>query len=163
MISSRGKTDPALAELLSLREKAVRSGGQAAGMPAEEDEAELSPTAPLAPEEKKAPATGFILVHMASNTGFAVPPSGLLCGSSSACDLVIEEPQISRNHCYITIKRDRLFLKDLSKNGCSVGALGAGEADLLRLPKDTEVEIKPGRVISLAGVRFLLIRGEEVQ
>ena len=104
----------------------------------------------------------FMLVHMATNEGFAVDRPSLLIGSGPDCDLVVERSDgavcISHNHCYVTIKRDRFYIKDVSRNGCSLGCLGAGNARFLRLPPETEVEVKPGQVIDLAGERFLLVR-----
>jgi len=55
-----------------------------------------------------------------------------LIGSSPACDIVIPRPNISRQHCRLTMEEGRLVLKDLrSTNGTYVnGQAVAGSVEI---------------------------------
>ncbi len=129
----------------------------------EEEEAATLPLGEAAKKSDDQNKAKYVLVHMATNRGFDITKPRFLIGSSPDCDLVIEGSGrgISRNHCYITIKGDRLYLTDNSKNGSFLGEPGSEDPDFSRLPKDLEVEVRPWQVIRLAAERFLLVkRGE---
>lgn len=128
------------------------------GLPEEEEAATLPLNDAAEPEEH--PVSEYILVHMSTNRGFDISKPRFLIGSSPDCDLVIEgiERGISRNHCYITTRGDRLYLTDLSRNGSFLGEPGSEDLEFSRLPKDLEVEVRPWQVIRLASERFLLAK-----
>ncbi len=55
----------------------------------------------------------------------------LVIGAQIDCDIVLDDPHVSRNHCSVTLTDDGVLLKDLgSKNGTYIGELEIREAFL---------------------------------
>ena len=64
---------------------------------------------------------------------FTVPPGGLRLGRSSSCDISIQDPALSRNHCLFELRDGALWVTDLaSANGTTVNGEPLG-ADSRRL------------------------------
>jgi two-component system, NtrC family, response regulator GlrR len=71
----------------------------------------------------------------------------IVVGSSPECDLVIDDPHVSRRHCAVTLGDDGVVLRDLdSKNGTFVGDL-----------QIHEVVLRPG-VVARLGPWSLAVR-----
>jgi DNA-binding NtrC family response regulator len=65
----------------------------------------------------------------------------LVVGTSPACDLVVDDPKISRRHCELSLTREGIVIRDLgSKNGTLTGKIALREALL-----------SPGQPITLGG------------
>jgi len=57
--------------------------------------------------------------------------SPVIAGTSADCDLVLDDPAVSRRHCTFTITPDGVLVKDLgSKNGTSIGGIEIREGFL---------------------------------
>jgi pSer/pThr/pTyr-binding forkhead associated (FHA) protein len=70
-------------------------------------------------------------------------------GRSPQCEIEIDEPSISRRHAVLTIKADKVFVKDLgSRNHTFVGKQTAV----------AEIEIQPGTPLRFGNVEARLIR-----
>jgi hypothetical protein len=56
---------------------------------------------------------------------------GFHIGRASSCDLIIDEPCVSRDHALLTVRRGKVLLTDMSSTGTWVAQTG-GDAVLLR-------------------------------
>lgn len=64
---------------------------------------------------------------------FEVPPAGLRMGRSSSCEMAVQDPALSRNHCLFEMRDGALWVTDLaSANGTMVNGalLGADSVEL---------------------------------
>lgn len=60
---------------------------------------------------------------------FAVPEQGLRLGRSSTCEISIQDPALSRNHCLFEMRDGALWVTDLaSANGTAVNGEDLGDA-----------------------------------
>jgi hypothetical protein len=74
-----------------------------------------------------------------------IGPDGLLVGRSAACDVVFDNRQISRRHCYLYLDGGRCYVKDLgSKNGLLVNGREAREE---RIDEGHVVDLGPSRLV----------------
>ncbi len=72
-------------------------------------------------------------------------------GRNSANDVVIDDPTVSSQHCYIAIRGARAVIHDLnSTNGTSVNG-----------KRITELEIESGHRITVGAVEFEFVAGDE--
>jgi pSer/pThr/pTyr-binding forkhead associated (FHA) protein len=77
---------------------------------------------------------------------FSLKPGENLIGRSPECEIIINDPSISRRHAALTVQAGRILLKDLgSKNHTFVGDQAVG----------SEIEIQPG-----ASLGFGKVEGE---
>jgi adenylate cyclase len=83
---------------------------------------------------------------------YPVPAGGVVVGRAAHCDLVIEDPSISRRHAQFSIVSDRCYVRDLhSRNGTFVNdtqvtesPLKAGDTVILgRFPLQLERPVTP--------------------
>ena len=76
---------------------------------------------PPAPVEAREPVEGRALLEI-EGTRFSVAPAGTLVGRSRECDVVLEDPDVSRRHARILLAADGSWLvEDLgSTNGVAV-------------------------------------------
>lgn len=105
-------------------------------LPAEEPQRQP----PVEPREPLPAAPGRAIFE-AEGTRFTIPPAGALIGRSSACDVVLANPDVSRQHAQITFDEiDGWIVEDLgSTNGVIVnggrvdGSLRLGSGDQITL------------------------------
>lgn len=72
-------------------------------------------------------------------------------GRNSANDVIIDDPTVSSQHCYIALRGGRYVIHDLnSTNGTAV----EGE-------RITEVELKPNQRLTIGAVEFEFVIGDE--
>ena len=74
-----------------------------------------------------------LLVVEGSRKGsvFQVPVSGIKLGRSSRCDIEINDPMLSRDHCCFEVRNDRLWVMDLnSANQTLVNDIAVEEREL---------------------------------
>ncbi|MCI0697156.1 FHA domain-containing protein [candidate division KSB1 bacterium] len=108
----------------------------------------------VAPRKKTPPPVppDFILEIKPSAQGgpaFSLKPGENLIGRSPECEIIINDPSISRRHAALTVQSGRVFLKDLgSKNHTFVDKQAVG----------TEMEILSGTCLSFGKVEAQLIR-----
>lgn len=83
---------------------------------------------------------------------FEVPSTGLRMGRSSSCELSVQDPALSRNHCLFELRDGALWVTDLvSANGTTVnGALLGADS----------VQLKPGDVVE-AGDTSIMIAADD--
>jgi pSer/pThr/pTyr-binding forkhead associated (FHA) protein len=107
-----------------------------------------------APRKKTPPPvpSDFILEIKHSAQGgqtFSLKPGENLIGRSPECEIIINDPSISRRHAALTVQAGRILLKDLgSKNHTFVDAQAVG----------VEMEILPGASLSFGKVEAQLNR-----
>ena len=83
---------------------------------------------------------------------FSLKPGENLIGRSPECEIIINEPSISRRHAALTVQGGRILLKDLgSRNHTFVDAQAVG----------AEMEILPGTCLSFGKVEAQVIRRAE--
>src|SRR5260370_37783065 len=76
-----------------------------------------------------------------------------ILGRSSGCDLVVDDPSISRKHAEIRIRHGRLFLKDLqSRNGTFVDGQPI-----------QATEVAQGQVVRFGNISFTVQADDEVE
>jgi DNA-binding CsgD family transcriptional regulator len=76
-----------------------------------------------------------------------------ILGRSSQCDLVVDDPSISRKHAEIRIREDRLLLKDLqSRNGTFVDGQPI-----------QAIEVSEGQVVRFGKVSFTVQTDDEAE
>ena len=85
---------------------------------------------------------------------FTVGEQGVRLGRSSSCEISIEDPALSRNHCLVEVRENALWITDLaSANGTFVNERELG-ADSVRLA--------PGDVIEVGDTKLAVVAaGEE--
>ncbi len=88
----------------------------------------------------KPPATsGGRLVSLVDGREYRVPPKGLNIGRDAACDVVVPDTEVSRNHAEISPAADGYIVIDLSSNGVWVngeridGTQLLGRGDVVRV------------------------------
>jgi pSer/pThr/pTyr-binding forkhead associated (FHA) protein len=104
-----------------------------------------------APRRKTSPAAppNFILEIKRSDRDsptFSLKPGENLVGRSSECEIIVNDPSLSRRHAALIVQSGKILLKDLgSKNHTFVDEQAIG----------TEIEILPG-----THLRFGKVEGE---
>ena len=72
-------------------------------------------------------------------------------GRSSTCDIVLDDPRVSRQHARLRVAGNSLFIEDLgSRNGTMIDGERLASADL-----------RGGDVISLGGLSLELVAAQE--
>jgi transcriptional regulator with PAS, ATPase and Fis domain len=76
--------------------------------------------------------------------------SPVVVGTDDTCDVVLDDPRVSRRHCALQLESHGIVLRDLgSKNGTMVGDVAVGTGT-----------IKPGTKITLGGARLVVESGK---
>ncbi|MGH8873828.1 MAG: FhaA domain-containing protein [Acidimicrobiia bacterium] len=84
--------------------------------------------------------------HLMGETSLAVGPNRALVGRSSTCDVVVNEPQVSRRHALLWREGGSAWLVDLgSSNGTRVEG---------RLVGEDRMAVDPGAVVTFGKARF---------
>lgn len=74
----------------------------------------------------------------------------ILIGRSQEQDIVINNPKISKSHCYFKLSKDKNILKDTgSSNGTFLNKV--------KLEALKEYEVKPNDIISVANISFRFV------
>jgi DNA-binding NtrC family response regulator len=110
--------------------------------------------AALRPEEDAgAPlALAFIHPHADGERALGRVTRSILLGRDPACDVLLDDPSVSRRHAQLERRADALWLRDLgSMNGCRVSRRRVVDA----------AEVKPGDVLRLGDVLLRLVRRPE--
>ena len=84
---------------------------------------------------------------------FEVPPAGLRMGRSSSCEVTVQDPALSRNHCLFEMRDGSVWVTDLaSANGTTVnGALLGADS----------VELKAGDVVEAGETTLTVAAADE--
>ena len=84
-------------------------------------------------------------------------------GCKESCNFVLEDVKgdhvISRVHAAIYLKNDTAYIKDFSSNGTFLGDKDEEKKRFMRLPKETEVELKDGICVMFVNRRFVFEKG----
>src|SRR5262245_10254825 len=90
------------------------------------------------------PALRVIATTGGKNVAAALGLPGTVVRSGTECDLVVEDPSVSRRHCELTLTDRGIWLRDLgSKNGTFVRDIAVVEA-----------YIQPGVPVTIGSTRF---------
>ncbi|MCB9744552.1 MAG: sigma 54-interacting transcriptional regulator [Alphaproteobacteria bacterium] len=81
---------------------------------------------------------------------YKLPPGRTLLGRADACDLVIPGSTVSRTHCVLTLRNDRVTVRDRSRHGTTLN--GA--------PLSGVLEIQDGDVLGIGGFELALSMAE---
>ena len=87
-----------------------------------------------------------ILKNLTTGDIYRINCNPCTIGKSLSCDIQIPDKVISRHHAEITQYGDKWFIRDHSTNGTYINGL--------KIPQDTEVELKNNTDIILANKRF---------
>jgi len=103
---------------------------------------EPPPRAPVEARAPEIPASGRAILEL-QGTRFAIGPGGAVIGRSSACDVVLEDPDVSRQHAQIKYDEAAGWtIEDLgSTNGVIVN--GGRVAGSLRLTSGDQIKLGP--------------------
>jgi pSer/pThr/pTyr-binding forkhead associated (FHA) protein len=93
------------------------------------------------------------LIHLQIEKGvgagknISLPPTGATVGRSSACQIYIQDQQMSRHHCKFFFQADKLWVRDMdSSNGTRINDVQVPEA-----------RVKPGDRITVGDTTLLVI------
>jgi pSer/pThr/pTyr-binding forkhead associated (FHA) protein len=134
-------------------EETIASQSPEPTIPVIQKKAEIIPEVKEIPTQVVRPPTSppstarprFMLSVGKLNKEFELTEGQTSVGRTIGCDIIIDDVSMSRKHALITVKGDRITLKDLgSSNGTSV--------DKKRI--NTEVEVSPSSVIKLGMVEI---------
>ena len=83
-------------------------------------------------------------------TEYDISPDGLVLGRSTACDVKLDDPMVSRRHAKFSTTANGLFVEDLgSNNGTFV--------DNKRIQAEQQVEIKEKQLITIGEIKLMVV------
>ena len=115
----------------------------------EDDDDEYGKTCLLTDEDEEEEASSYrsSLIDLETGVIIEIDRPVFTIGCKKSCNMVIEQLDknyISRVHAIIYLKNDTAYIKDVSSNGTALGDEDDLRTAFLRLPPDTEVELKDG-------------------
>lgn len=117
IIAEKAPAAPARPTAIITKHRAAAPSRPKAEKPAQVGEPQAAPTAKPAAEPEAPLAQGprFILYEGKEvKAEYPVDKDTLVLGRSSECDIMIDDPSISRQHARVTVKPDRITIEDLS-------------------------------------------------
>jgi len=83
-------------------------------------------------------------------TEHEIPPDGLVLGRSTACEVLLKDPMVSRRHAKVFLESNSLFVEDIgSNNGTFV--------DRKRIQPEQKVELKEKQLITIGDLKLTVV------